>query len=158
MAVAEECRIIADYMGCYTFKLPDVSVDGLHRVLHNLPGETAHHVLKLADTTVIQAPCTGFCATFSAVAMHQSLVHTLIYSVLLSRQVCLFLKCCHYIKFHFQGSPGSHCRRLAPIACLLRKGVIVSSFLRSNEHCAHQARAAKTPFVLASFSCSQLFS
>ncbi len=36
--VAEECRVIADYMGCYTFKLPDVSVDGLHRVLHNLPG------------------------------------------------------------------------------------------------------------------------
>ena len=37
-SVAEECRVIADYMGCYTFKLPDVSVDGLHRVLHNLPG------------------------------------------------------------------------------------------------------------------------
>lgn len=36
--VAEECRVIADYMGCYTFKLPDVSIDGLHRVLHNLPG------------------------------------------------------------------------------------------------------------------------
>lgn len=37
-SVAEECRVIADYMGCYTFKLPDVSVDGLHRILHNLPG------------------------------------------------------------------------------------------------------------------------
>lgn len=36
--VAEECRLIADFMGCYTFRLPDVSVDGLHRVLHNLPG------------------------------------------------------------------------------------------------------------------------
>ena len=37
-SVAEECRVIADFMGCYTFKLPDVSVDGLHRILHNLPG------------------------------------------------------------------------------------------------------------------------
>ncbi len=37
-SVVEECRVIADCMGCYTFKLPDVSVDGLHRVLHNLPG------------------------------------------------------------------------------------------------------------------------
>ena len=36
--VAEECRLIADFMGCYTFRLPDVSVDGLHRILHNLPG------------------------------------------------------------------------------------------------------------------------
>ena len=37
-AVAEECRATADAMGCYCFRLPDVSVDGLHRILHNLPG------------------------------------------------------------------------------------------------------------------------
>lgn len=36
--VAEECRLIADFMGCYTFRLPDVSIDGLHKILHNLPG------------------------------------------------------------------------------------------------------------------------
>jgi NCAIR mutase (PurE)-related protein len=37
--VAEECRATADVMGCYCFRLADVSVDGLHRILHNLPGE-----------------------------------------------------------------------------------------------------------------------
>jgi len=37
-AVAEECRLTADVMGCYCFRLPDVSVDGLHRLLQNLPG------------------------------------------------------------------------------------------------------------------------
>ena len=26
-------------MGCYCFRLADVSVDGLHRILHNLPGQ-----------------------------------------------------------------------------------------------------------------------
>ncbi len=36
--VAEECRATADLMGCYCFRLSDVSVDGLHRILHNLPG------------------------------------------------------------------------------------------------------------------------
>ena len=39
--VAEECRATADVMGCYCFRLADVSVDGLHRILHNLPGEAA---------------------------------------------------------------------------------------------------------------------
>lgn len=39
--VAEECRATADMMGCYCFRLADVSVDGLHRILHNLPGEQA---------------------------------------------------------------------------------------------------------------------
>ena len=34
--VAEECRVIADAMGCYCFRLSDVSVDGLHRVLQNI--------------------------------------------------------------------------------------------------------------------------
>ena len=37
--VAEECRATADVMGCYCFRLADVSVDGLHRILHNLPGQ-----------------------------------------------------------------------------------------------------------------------
>ena len=35
-SVAEECRVIADAMGCYCFRLSDVSVDGLHRVLQNI--------------------------------------------------------------------------------------------------------------------------
>ncbi len=39
--VAEESRATADMMGCYCFRLADVSVDGLHRILHNLPGECA---------------------------------------------------------------------------------------------------------------------
>ena len=39
--VAEECRATADVMGCYCFRLADVSVDGLHRILHNLPGKRA---------------------------------------------------------------------------------------------------------------------
>ena len=37
-AVAEECRAVADAMGCYCYRVSDVSVDGLHRILHNLPG------------------------------------------------------------------------------------------------------------------------
>ena len=52
--VAEECRVIADYMGCYTFKLPDVSVDGLHRVLHNLPGMQLDSIWQGCLTVV---PC-----------------------------------------------------------------------------------------------------
>ena len=39
--VAEECKAVADFLGCYSFRLPDVSVDGLHRILHNLPGASA---------------------------------------------------------------------------------------------------------------------
>ncbi len=39
--VAEECRATADVMGCYCFRLSDVSVDGLHRILHNLPGASS---------------------------------------------------------------------------------------------------------------------
>lgn len=50
-SVAEECRVIADYMGCYTFKLPDVSVDGLHRVLHNLPAVRAADVIVVVSGT-----------------------------------------------------------------------------------------------------------
>ena len=40
-AVAEECRAVADAMGCYCYRVSDVSVDGLHRILHNLPGAPA---------------------------------------------------------------------------------------------------------------------
>lgn len=36
--VAEECRATADIMGCYCFRLADVSVDGLHRILQNMSG------------------------------------------------------------------------------------------------------------------------
>lgn len=50
-SVAEECRVIADYMGCYTFKLPDVSVDGLHRILHNLPAVRAADVIVVVSGT-----------------------------------------------------------------------------------------------------------
>ena len=34
--VAEECRVMADAMGCYCFRISDLSVDGLHRVLQNV--------------------------------------------------------------------------------------------------------------------------
>jgi NCAIR mutase (PurE)-related protein len=37
--VAEECRATADMMGCYCFRLADVSVDGLHRILQNMSGQ-----------------------------------------------------------------------------------------------------------------------
>ena len=35
-SVAEECRVMADAMGCYCFRISDLSVDGLHRVLQNI--------------------------------------------------------------------------------------------------------------------------
>ncbi len=52
-AVAEECRLTADVMGCYCFRLPDVSVDGLHRILHNLPA------VRAADVVVVVAGTDG---------------------------------------------------------------------------------------------------
>ena len=48
--VAEECRATADVMGCYCFRLSDVSVDGLHRILHNLPG--ASSLTSLVDVPI----------------------------------------------------------------------------------------------------------
>ena len=48
--VAEECRATADAMGCYSFRLADVSVDGLHRILHNLPGEATRLTNVLGAT------------------------------------------------------------------------------------------------------------
>jgi pyridinium-3,5-biscarboxylic acid mononucleotide synthase len=39
-AVAEECRLTAELMGCYCFRVQDVSTDGLHRIIQNLPGAT----------------------------------------------------------------------------------------------------------------------
>ena len=50
-AVAEECRAVADAMGCYAFRLADVSVDGLHRVLHNLPAVRAADVVVVVSGT-----------------------------------------------------------------------------------------------------------
>ena len=38
-AVAEEAKVTAEAMGCYTFRLLDVGVAGLQRVLKNLPGK-----------------------------------------------------------------------------------------------------------------------
>ncbi|CAL5220086.1 g2037 [Coccomyxa viridis] len=51
--VAEECRATADAMGCYSFRLADVSVDGLHRILHNLPA------VRAADVIVVVAGTDG---------------------------------------------------------------------------------------------------
>lgn len=50
-AVAEECRAVADAMGCYAFRLADVSVDGLHRILHNLPAVRAADVVVVVSVT-----------------------------------------------------------------------------------------------------------
>lgn len=47
--VAEECRATADAMGCYSFRLADVSVEGLHRILHNLPGEPTCFIKVLGE-------------------------------------------------------------------------------------------------------------
>ncbi|EIE25089.1 hypothetical protein COCSUDRAFT_35637 [Coccomyxa subellipsoidea C-169] len=49
--VAEECRATADLMGCYCFRLSDVSVDGLHRILHNLPAVRAADVVVVISGT-----------------------------------------------------------------------------------------------------------
>ncbi|CAL8461947.1 g1478 [Coccomyxa elongata] len=49
--VAEECRATADVMGCYCFRLSDVSVDGLHRILHNLPAVRAADVVVVISGT-----------------------------------------------------------------------------------------------------------
>jgi hypothetical protein len=51
--VAEECRAVACAMGCYAYALADVSVDGLHRVLHNLPA------VRAADVVVVVAGTDG---------------------------------------------------------------------------------------------------
>ena len=50
-AVAEECRAVADAMGCYAFRLADVSVDGLHRIIHNLPAVRAADVVVVVSGT-----------------------------------------------------------------------------------------------------------
>lgn len=52
-AVAEECRLTADVMGCYCFRIPDLSVDGLHRILHNLPA------VRAADVVVVVVGTDG---------------------------------------------------------------------------------------------------
>ena len=61
--VAEECRATADVMGCYCFRLADVSVDGLHRILHNLPGQLHISCVSQAAKAPAyerqQAPCGG---------------------------------------------------------------------------------------------------
>jgi hypothetical protein len=49
--VAEECKAVADFLGCYSFKLPDVSIDGLHRMLHNLPAVRAADVVIVVSGT-----------------------------------------------------------------------------------------------------------
>ena len=61
--VAEECRATADVMGCYCFRLADVSVDGLHRILHNLPGQLHVSCTSQAAETPNDesqhSPCNG---------------------------------------------------------------------------------------------------
>lgn len=52
--VAEECRATADAMGCYCFRLADVSVDGLHRILQNMSGLHTHSIF-------VALPASGFC-------------------------------------------------------------------------------------------------
>lgn len=74
IAVAEECRLIAENMGCYVFKLHDVGLAGLHRVLSNLEavraadvvivvsgmdGALASVIAGLVDSPVISVPTSG---------------------------------------------------------------------------------------------------
>ena len=59
-AVAEECRAVADAMGCYCYRVSDVSVDGLHRILHNLPGCTPTALMSAHPPN---APCNELAQT-----------------------------------------------------------------------------------------------
>jgi len=58
--VAEECRAVAEAMGCYAFRLADLAVDGLHRVLHNLPA------VRAADVVVVVTGTDGALASVVA--------------------------------------------------------------------------------------------
>ncbi|KAK9819861.1 hypothetical protein WJX72_003418 [[Myrmecia] bisecta] len=49
--VAEECKAVADVLGCYCFRLADVSVDGLHRILANLSAVRAADVVIVISGT-----------------------------------------------------------------------------------------------------------
>ena len=49
LTVAEECRVVAEHMGCYCYRVVDVAAEGLHRVLQALPA------LRAADVVVVVA-------------------------------------------------------------------------------------------------------
>ena len=78
-------------MGCYCFRLADVSVDGLHRILHNLPGQL--HIFCMSQAAPSfesqQAPRNGLLEE--------------------QRQPCLYLL---LALFSPGPAPGSQCRVL----------------------------------------------
>lgn len=59
-AVAEECRIIAEHMGCYAFKLQDMGVACLHKILSNL------EAVRAADVVIVVSGMDGSLASVLA--------------------------------------------------------------------------------------------
>lgn len=53
VGVAEEARLTAELMGCYVFKITDVGVAGLHRIVKNLPA------LRAADVVIVVSGMDG---------------------------------------------------------------------------------------------------
>lgn len=53
MGVAEECRIIAEQMGCFCFKLYDVGTSGIQRILNSV------NALRAADVIIVVAGLDG---------------------------------------------------------------------------------------------------
>lgn len=49
--VAEECRVVADALGCYAFRLPNVSVDRMDVVLSNVGAVQAADVIVVVSGT-----------------------------------------------------------------------------------------------------------
>mmetsp|Transcript_23590 Transcript_23590/g.51763 ORF Transcript_23590/g.51763 Transcript_23590/m.51763 type:complete len:351 (+) Transcript_23590:188-1240(+) len=60
LSVAEECRLVAEYFGCYVFKLNEIRVASLHRVLANL------EAIRAADVVVVVAGLDGALPTVLA--------------------------------------------------------------------------------------------
>lgn len=53
LAVAEECRILTDYMGCYAYKISDVGTSNLHHLLSNV------EALRAADVVIVVSGMDG---------------------------------------------------------------------------------------------------
>lgn len=58
--IVEETRLVAELLGCYVFRIPDVGVAGLHRVVYNLPA------LRAADVVVVVTGMDGALPTVVA--------------------------------------------------------------------------------------------
>ena len=60
LRVAEECRIVAEYLGCYVFQLKDLKVANLEHVLANLSA------IRAADVVVVVSGLDGALAAVLA--------------------------------------------------------------------------------------------